>query len=135
MPVAPRAWVAIHAPQTNELLLGKRSQSVNSPGEWNLFGGALDPGEQPLAAACREVEEEIGLKLSPADLQPLGQADGHHFFVYRASADIDARLRPDGLEVAEVRWFGFYNLPNEREQHRSLAILLRRFVTIAPRVG
>jgi 8-oxo-dGTP pyrophosphatase MutT (NUDIX family) len=132
MAVARRAWVVIHAPETNTLLLGKRSKRANSPGEWNLFGGRLDGGEEPVEAACREVEEEIGLKLSPSDLQPLGDEDGHHFFLYRAAADLHERLRLDRSEIGKVKWFGFHNLPSERKHHRSLAILLRRFATIAP---
>lgn len=30
------------------------------PGHWGCFGGAIDPGETPLAAIQREIEEELG---------------------------------------------------------------------------
>lgn len=36
-------------------------------GQWALPGGRLDPGEEPLDAALREVEEELGLRLGPDD--------------------------------------------------------------------
>lgn len=38
------------------------------PGQWALPGGRLDPGEMPLDAALREVEEELGLGLGPHEV-------------------------------------------------------------------
>jgi len=37
---------------------------INFPGEWGLFGGHLDPGEQPEAALRRELLEEIELQFT-----------------------------------------------------------------------
>ena len=31
------------------------------PGHWGLFGGAIEPGEQPMEALYRELREETGL--------------------------------------------------------------------------
>lgn len=38
------------------------------PGHWGLFGGAVDPGEEPLAALKRELHEELELEFDRADL-------------------------------------------------------------------
>ncbi|WP_230483321.1 NUDIX hydrolase [Sphingomonas sp. Leaf21] len=38
-------------------------------------GGKIEPGEDAATALCRELEEEIGLVVSPADLRPLGHFD------------------------------------------------------------
>jgi 8-oxo-dGTP pyrophosphatase MutT (NUDIX family) len=35
------------------------------PDHWGLFGGALDPGEEPLAALARELKEELEIELDP----------------------------------------------------------------------
>lgn len=41
---------------------------ILNPGAWGMFGGHVEPGEEPLAAMARELEEEIGFV--PADLRP-----------------------------------------------------------------
>ena len=43
-------------------------------GAWQIPKGAIDPGEEPEAAARREIAEEIGIMLAPAvELIPLGE--------------------------------------------------------------
>lgn len=39
---------------------------------WEVPRGFIDEGEEPAAAALRELQEETGLSCSPADLVPLG---------------------------------------------------------------
>ena len=41
-------------------------------GVWRLPGGGVKSGESPAATAVRELAEELGLKLAPADLVYLG---------------------------------------------------------------
>jgi len=45
------------------LLCRRPSRMNRHAGQWALPGGRLDPGETPLDAALREVDEEIGLRL------------------------------------------------------------------------
>lgn len=48
------------------LLLCRRSLGMRRhAGQWALPGGRLDAGEEPLEAALRELEEEVGLALGP----------------------------------------------------------------------
>lgn len=44
------------------VLLQKRSRHVHSGGTWSVPGGALERGEDPVAAALREAHEEAGLR-------------------------------------------------------------------------
>ena len=48
-----------------KVLLQHRDDNPNIryPGHWALFGGSIEPGEAPHAAARREVREEIGYQL------------------------------------------------------------------------
>lgn len=59
--------------EADEVLLMERAQQPNL-GMWSPCGGKLhtDVGESPYECACREAEEEMGVKLSPRDLHLTG---------------------------------------------------------------
>lgn len=38
--------------------------SVSMRGYWGLFGGVIEPGEEPAAALLRELREELGLEIN-----------------------------------------------------------------------
>ena len=50
------------------LLLGHATRSPR----WDIPKGVAEPGEEPAAAASRELREETGLVVDPAALLPLG---------------------------------------------------------------
>jgi 8-oxo-dGTP pyrophosphatase MutT (NUDIX family) len=88
-------------------VLTRRAEGLrNHGGQWALPGGRLDPGESPLQAALRELEEEVGLEL--AEDAVLGQLDDYPTrsgFVITPVvvwAGPDARMQPDPSEVAAV---------------------------------
>jgi len=64
----------------DEILLLERAQEPNR-GLWSPPGGKLktDTGESPHACACREAGEEIGVKLTPADLHLTGLVSEHGY--------------------------------------------------------
>ena len=56
------------------LVLTRRADGLRShAGQWALPGGRVDAGESPEQAALRELAEEVGLQLGPADV--LGRLD------------------------------------------------------------
>ena len=63
-----------------EVLLLRRAQEPNR-GLWSPCGGKLDmiTGESPYACACREAQEEIGLRLRPSDLHLTGLVSEHGY--------------------------------------------------------
>ncbi|HLX70153.1 MAG TPA: NUDIX domain-containing protein [Verrucomicrobiae bacterium] len=66
--------------ERDEVLLLERAQEPNR-GFWSPCGGKLhtDTGESPYACACREAEEELGLKLSASDLHLAGLVSEHGY--------------------------------------------------------
>jgi 8-oxo-dGTP pyrophosphatase MutT (NUDIX family) len=66
------------ARNTGRLLLAHRSEgkhppfrAVEQPGTWGTWGGAIDPGESPVEAVCREAAEEAGREILPEDVTEL----------------------------------------------------------------
>jgi 8-oxo-dGTP pyrophosphatase MutT (NUDIX family) len=58
------------------LLLTRRAARMRAhPGQWALPGGRTDDGETPVAAALRELDEELGLRCAEADV--LGLLDDY----------------------------------------------------------
>lgn len=101
---------------------------------WGLPKGLIEPGEEPVAAAIREVREETGLDAGV--LEPLG--DISYWFVWdreRVKKEVsfflmeatggDASRRDDEME--EVRWFPLdeavaaASYPSERDVLRRAA--------------
>ena len=56
------------------VLLGRKKQGFGA-GKVAGLGGKLEPGEDSRAAAVRELYEEAGLRLDPADLRDAGHID------------------------------------------------------------
>lgn len=88
-------------------LLCRRSLGMRRhAGQWALPGGRVDPGEEPLAAARRELHEELGLELGEEAV--LGALDdyptrsGYVIRPYVLWGGADPALVPDPIEVASV---------------------------------
>jgi 8-oxo-dGTP pyrophosphatase MutT (NUDIX family) len=92
---------------------------------WDLPGGTVRRGEQPIAAARREMREELGRRLD--DWQELGvlhvNADHHddNLHIFQTSVR-DRQLDIDLSELAEAAWFLRDDLPPDigRFVHRIL---------------
>ncbi len=56
-----RKTVVIIPYQNNKILMQLRDekQTIDYPGNWGFFGGNIEPGEEPIQSAKRELYEEI----------------------------------------------------------------------------
>jgi 8-oxo-dGTP pyrophosphatase MutT (NUDIX family) len=96
--------------QHGDVLLLRHSYG---PDVWALPGGGIGPGEDPAAAARREIAEELGMTLGA--VQPIGvieeEISGSHHTAYLFAATSDERPVPDRREVIEARFFPPHSLP------------------------
>ncbi|MCO6175973.1 NUDIX domain-containing protein [Flavobacterium sp. NRK F10] len=49
-------------------------------GKWDLPGGFIDPGENAEEAACREIQEELGLQIVPKDLKYITTSPNNYLY-------------------------------------------------------
>lgn len=89
------------------MLLTLRASGLRAHGgQWALPGGRCDPGETEIEAALRELHEELGLRLSPADV--IGTLDdyptrsGYLITPVLMWAPDSLSIRPNPAEVASV---------------------------------
>jgi len=119
----------------NQVLMCKRSGSVDYPGAWSIPAGKLDDKESPAKGARREFFEETNLKLT-TDLKLCGfinrkSRDGKrdkglmYVFLYEVNEKIypDLLNAKDGEEHTECGYFDIQNLPIEEEKDQLLILI------------
>ncbi|MGQ3411102.1 NUDIX domain-containing protein [Natrinema sp. LN54] len=81
-------------------------------GEWTIPGGHMETGEEPATAAARELREETGVVVDPADLEILGASampprEGKHVVTVHYVADrADAEGEPiAGSDATDARFW------------------------------
>jgi 8-oxo-dGTP diphosphatase len=104
--------------QRGKILLGKRKNCYGA-GSWGLPGGHLKFDEQLVDAVCREIKEELGVHVTPDELDlasvvdDVKRADGEHY-IHVAFELRDSKLKPKLMEperCEEWRWFSLDALP------------------------
>ncbi len=92
----------------DRVLIQRRSkQRKLMPNVWAVTSGSVIAGEDSLTAACRELSEELGIRLPLSEFQPLGRLVRRNslcdvWLVCRNIAVPDMRLQRE--EVSQVQW-------------------------------
>ncbi|NIH80201.1 NUDIX hydrolase [Amycolatopsis viridis] len=98
--------------------LTRRASGMRAhPGQFALPGGRLDPGEDAVGAALRELEEELGVTAARADclgvLDDYPTRSGYVITPVVLRLDREAEPRPNPAEVAHVHVIGVRDLAVE----------------------
>jgi len=114
--------------EKGEVLLGQRADS----GRWAVIGGIIDPGEQPAAAAIREVLEETGITVeiervsgvytSPVITYPNGHVTQYVITAFRCKP-IGGEPRVSDDESLAIKYFPLTELPEDLKEDHLLRIL------------
>ncbi len=113
------AKVAVHLILTNdrgECLFLRRFNTGYKDGEYGLVSGHVEEGENLKSAMIREVREEVGITLSPDDLDVVGVIpslpNNYVYFFLQAATWFGDVKNMEPHKCDDVRWFDLHALPD-----------------------
>ena len=114
---APTACALIRDDE-GRILLARRAGDPGA-GLWDLLGGFLDEGEEPVEALRRELREETGLEIEPGEFlggipDRYGE-EGHWTVNLYWEVRLGAGEPEPADDVAELAWFPADALPPRAE--------------------
>ena len=99
--------------ENGRVLLARRPEGKAMAGLWEFPGGKLEAGERPETALARELEEELGLSVNPADLKPINFAS-HAYEDFHLLMPLYSchkwRGEPTSREGQSLRWVALCDL-------------------------
>ena len=122
----PNCGLSVHAnpaPTASALVLGgdgrvllARRSGDPGAGLWDILGGFVEEGEEPLAALRREIEEETSLEIEPLEFlggypDRYGEDGPYTLNFYWTARVTGGELELDD-ELADVAWFAPGELPD-----------------------
>lgn len=106
------AGCIILARSTGRMLIPHRSNNVQEPNTWGVWGGAIDSDEDPRQAAKREAEEEAGYS-GGVQMIPLSVFYKGNFRYYNFLAIVDDEFQPRlNWETQNAIWTTLDELPS-----------------------
>ncbi|ACU53867.1 NUDIX hydrolase [Acidimicrobium ferrooxidans DSM 10331] len=111
-----------------------RRGSPDANGTWAPPGGHVDPGEDPVAAAIRELAEETGVHAAPVRVLQVAEvlADRGAYVLWTVLATPRGRARGNARSDADaLGWFGPDDLRHLRPLAPGVRSLLERLGLIA----
>ena len=118
------AGVMLIAKDTNRILVAERSEKVNHPLLYNLFGGGIEKGERPLAAALRELKEESGFSES-INLKQIHIGRMPNLTYYTFYGYVDKEFEPQlNFESKSAKWISLESLKSLKSKTYFLENLL-----------
>jgi 8-oxo-dGTP pyrophosphatase MutT (NUDIX family) len=112
-----------------QLLWSRRANTGYADGLLALVSGHLEDGEDVLAAAIREAEEEVGIRLDPQDLSCVhvmhhrnGSDSPRIGFFFRADRWDGEPVNREPHKCGELVWHAFHEVPGDAVPYPAEAI-------------
>ena len=119
-----------HVPRSRVLVWNERGELLlvrnwGGKRQWALPGGGVERNEEPIAAAKRELHEELGIDLPLADFSYVETVHyQYEAIIFRVQ--IRAAMLPNTpynpWEITDMQWFSLKNLPADLSPVVSLAL-------------
>lgn len=87
---------------------------------WGIPGGFIEHGEQPEAAARREIREETGIALENLRMLRLRTINRHIEFLFRAESNETPQVR--SREIISLDWFAVDEIPAEMNEAQRMMV-------------
>ncbi len=110
------------------VLLSQRKAGAHLAGMWEFPGGKVDEGEDPRAALCRELTEELGIdavvgEVIEVTFHHYADADKAVLLLFFEAARRAASPDPKALDVADFMWAAAADLEPTRFPPADVTIL------------
>ena len=105
--------VALAVPKyENKYLLMKRSEENSSSGQWTFPGGKIENGENPEAAALRELKEETGLngELLETGETYIGEGELGYWKIFPSHVEVNEKEVELNHEHSDYKWISLEEL-------------------------
>jgi 8-oxo-dGTP diphosphatase len=114
--------------EQGRVLLSQRKAGTHLEGAWEFPGGKVEPGEDPRDAVARELEEELGVRVTVGEIvdvtfyryEDAGKAVLLRFF---EATRLAGSPEPRAVDVAAVKWAGAAELDPARFPPADVAVL------------
>jgi 8-oxo-dGTP diphosphatase len=130
------AWMVIYCKPKQTFLFGKRGTKKRKSRLWDLFGGHLEPDEDPRSGVLREVREEAGLDLTDSRIIPyssegygtLGFFSGIRTMYYYLMVTAEEFAPTLDYEHSAYGWYRLDALPHRVNRPTAIARNIGLFV-------
>jgi ADP-ribose pyrophosphatase YjhB (NUDIX family) len=117
----PVSYIYLHGSERTRVLLMSGDQILlvqdwHSDGKWSLPGGGLRKGENRVAGAVRELQEEVGLQPTPQQLKPIASSVYRHHgltsmnYYFLATLPEPMVVRTHFPEIIAAKWIDYHKV-------------------------
>ena len=110
---------------SDDILIVEKMKPAWQKGKYNLVGGKVEPGESPIQASIRELQEEAGMCPHVDCCEHMGTIVGSWGFVYCVKIPVWYKEpKPSPGEIEKVFWASWYKIKNSTLLMPNLRVII-----------